>query len=318
MKAANACLPCMMSQAYNTAVLCTPDPVLQKAMLDEALRTYVGISLDDTPAVLSQIAYELCRRMSGVEDPYLEAKRESNEAALALYPGLRERLACSADPLRDALLLAVAGNIIDMGIAQEYDLTEDIVKQLDRGFDREELADFRRAAAGARRILYLGDNAGEIVFDRLLVEVLGPQRVTFMVKAGPIVNDALLADARQVGLSDLVRVADTGSNYFGFPWEHISEAAREEFRAADLVISKGHANFETVSELGAEGDKTWYLLKVKCQEVARQLGTRCGDIVLVSHRTATGRLGLPGPSGCQLEKGPPMTGGPLRETCGNG
>lgn len=279
----------MVSQAYNTAVLCTSDPALQKQILDEALQAYSGLSLDASPAVLSQIAYELCRSLSGVHDPYLAAKRQSNAAALKLFPELQARLQTAADPLREALLLAVAGNIIDLAIAQQYDLAHDIVKQIERGFDVDELASFRQAAAGAERILYLGDNAGEIVFDRLLVEALGPERITFMVKAGPIVNDALLEDAEQVGLAGLVRLVDTGSNYFGFPWEHVSEAAREEFRAADLVISKGHANFETVTELGPEADKAWYLLKVKCQEVARQLRTANGAVVLVSHPTAMGR-----------------------------
>lgn len=283
MKATNACLPCMVAQAHNTAQYCTSDPALQKAIIQEAMRAYTDIKLDQSPAVLSQIAYETCRRMTGVADPFAAAKRQANEAALRLYPELKARLAQSPDPLRDALVLAVAGNIIDLGIAQEYDLTEDIVKQLERGFDREDLVGFRATAEGARRILYLADNAGEIVFDRLLIEVLGPERITLMVKAGPIVNDVLRADVEQVGLAEQVRVVDTGSNYFGCPWEHISEAARAEFAAADLIISKGHANFETVSELGAEGDKAWYLLKVKCSEVARELQAHCGDVVLVSH-----------------------------------
>ena len=286
MKATNACLPCMISQAYNTAILCSDDPVVQKRLLDAALARYAGLELNDTPAVLSQIAYELCRELSGCEDPYLPAKRECNAAALKLYPSLKERLRRSADPLRDALLLAVAGNVIDMGIAVEYDLVEDIVKQIERGFDLDQLDAFRAALASAKRILYLGDNAGEIVFDRLLIETIGPERVTFVVKAGPIVNDAMWADAEQVGLTNVVRVIDSGSNYFGFPWEHVSEAAREEFRAADLVISKGHANFESVTELAAEAAKTWYLLKVKCKEVARQIGTPNGSIVLLSHARA--------------------------------
>lgn len=285
MKATNACLPCMLSQAYNTAVLCTSDPDLQKAILDEALKHYHGIDLAHSPAILSQIAYELCRTLSGTDDPYAAAKHESNEAALRLYPQLRQRLEQAADPLREALLLAVGGNIIDLAIAQEYDLTEDIVRQVERGFDVEELDAFREAVGRAEKILYLADNAGEIVFDRLLIEVLGPERVTLMVKAGPIVNDALLADARQVGLTNLVRVVDTGSNYFGFPWEQVSEAAREEFQVADLVICKGHANFETITELGAEANKAWYLLKVKCKEVARVIGTACGSIVLISHQS---------------------------------
>lgn len=283
MKATNACLPCMIGQAYNTAVLCTTDPALQKAILDETLRRYTGMPLDQSPAVLSQVAYETCRELSGVQDPYGDLKRQCNAAAMELYPHLRARLDASADPLRDALVLAVAGNIIDLAIAQQYDLEEDVVGLLEHGFDREDIAGFRQAAATAERILYLADNSGEIVFDRLLIETLGPDRVTLMVKAGPIVNDVTREDLPQVGLEGLVRVVDTGCNYFGFPWEYVSEAAREEFRAADMVISKGHANFETVTELGPEANKTWYLLKVKCQEVARQTGVSCGDIILCAH-----------------------------------
>lgn len=289
MKATVACLPCMIGQAYNTASRCTGDQALQRTIMDETMRRYLGVAFDDSPAVLSQIAYETCRELSGVEDPYLEAKRRSNEAAMKLYPELRARLDASHDPLRDALVLAVAGNIIDLGIAQTYDLTRDVVERLERGFDFEEVEAFRAAAARAGHILYLADNAGEIVFDRLLIETLGPERVTLMVKAGPIVNDVMREDIEQVGLADLVRVVDTGSNYFGFPWERVSEAAREEFRAADLVISKGHANFETVTEVGAEADKAWYLLKVKCPQVARQLRVHEGDIVLVSNRSVRER-----------------------------
>ena len=247
------------------------------------MRRYVGMSLDRTPGELSQIAYEVCREVTGVADPYARAKRASNEAAMELYQGLAQRLSASPDPLGDTLLLAVAGNIIDLGIAADYDLIQDIVKQVERGLDVGDMECFRRAARGAGSILYLADNAGEIVFDRLLVEALGPQRVTLMVKAGPIVNDAMREDAQQVGLTDIVRVTDTGTNYFGFPWEIVSEDAREEFHRADMVIAKGHANFETVSELGPEGDKVWYLLKAKCHEVARTLCAQLGDVILISH-----------------------------------
>lgn len=285
MKATNACIPCMLFQAYNTAVKCTSDKQLQREILDEVMRRYTGIELDKTPGEHSQVAFEVCRELTGVQDPYAEAKRASNEAAMALHPELSRRLATSADPLRDALLLAVAGNIIDLAIAKEYDLSADIVRQIERGFDVAELEGFRAAAEAARSVLYLGDNAGEIVFDRLLIEALGPDRVTFVVKAGPIVNDAMRTDAEQVGITDVCRVIDTGSNYFGFPWEQVSQAAKDGFLKADMVVSKGHANFETVTELGPEGDRVWYLLKVKCNEVARQLAAENGNVVLISHKT---------------------------------
>jgi len=289
MKATVACIPCMMRQAFLAARHCGGDPTLHKQVLDEAMRRYLALEdpLGITPGELSQVAYEACRDVMGVHDPYLHEKRSCNEKVMELYPELKARLDQSADPLADALLLAMAGNIIDLGIDQPYDLTEDVIKQMDRGFDVQELEQFRHALSGAKSILYLADNAGEIGFDRLLIEVLGPDRVTLMVKAGPIVNDAMLADAQQVGLTDIVRVVDTGSNYFGFPWHIVSRQAREQFRTADLVISKGHANFETVSELGPEEHSgIWYLLKVKCEDVAIAVpAASLGDVVLISHAT---------------------------------
>lgn len=294
MKATVACIPCIMKQAYNTARHCTSNLATQKAIMDEAIRRYQAVEdpLGITPGELSQVVYEAAREVTGIHDPYLEEKRLSNEAALVLYPELKERLAKSADPLRDAILLAMAGNIIDLGIDQEYDLIEDIVNQVERGFDVEELDAFRAALGEAQSILYIADNSGEIVFDRLLIEVLGPERVRLMVKAGPIVNDALLADAQQVGLTDIVSVVDTGSNYFGFPWNIVSEQAREHARNADLVIAKGHANFETVSELGPEWDhRVWYLLKVKCPDVGAALQAQLGDVVLLSHESVRARGG---------------------------
>lgn len=295
MKASNACLPCMIGQAINTSGRCTTDDAVQRAILDETMRRYIGVAMDQSPAVLSQIAFECCRELTGVEDPYYADKRAANAAAMELFPELSARVAASADPLHDALVLAVAGNIIDLAIAQQYDLRQSIVGRLEHGFDLEETEGFRAALAGAERILYLADNAGEIVFDRLLMEIIGLDRITLMVKGGPIVNDVMAEDMGEVGLAGRVRVVDTGCNYFGFPWECLSEAARQEFHAADMVISKGHANFETVTELGPEGDKAWYLLKVKCEEVARQIGVCNGDIVLISNATMRTRSGLGGP-----------------------
>ncbi len=289
MKATIACLPCMIAQAYNTATRCTADEALLRAIMDETMRRYIGLPFNDSPAVLSQIAYETCRELSGVADPYKEEKRQANEAALALYPQLRQRLAQSAQPLYEALILAVAGNIIDLGLAQQYDLWRDVVARIEHGFDVAELEAFEEALSAARRILYLTDNAGEIVFDRLLMEIIGPERIIAVVKGGPIVNDALREDALQIGLDKLVRLIDTGTNYFGFPWQYVSETARREFLQADLVISKGHANYETVSELGDIANKCFYMLKVKCEQVAQALKVRPGSIVLLSHRTAQTR-----------------------------
>ena len=277
-----------MSQAYNTAVQCSDDPAVVRAILDEALRRYVGCPLDLTPGEHSQVAFETCRELTGVEDPYLEAKREANAAAMALYPSLRERLTASADPLRDALLLAVAGNIIDMGIAQEYDLIEDIVKQVERGFDLGDLDGFRAAQAEAKTILYLGDNAGEIVFDRLLIEQLSPARVTLAVRGAPVINDATLVDARAVGLHEIVEIIDNGSDAPGTILEDCSQDFIRRFTEADLILAKGQGNFETLSD---DPRDIFFLFKAKCPVIAACVGLPIGTHVLAR---SNARLSNPG------------------------
>ena len=289
MKASIECLPCAVGQAINTLRRTTDDPAAVERGLRAVLSRLATADWQRTPAEVSMVSYRVAQEVSGIEDPYLSDKRDCNARAMALLPGLREEAQAAEDPLLASLLLAVAGNVIDLGINQQFDIERDIRAQLDHGFDREEYAAFRDAVTDAETILYIGDNAGEIVFDRLVVEQLLPRRVIFVVKGGPIVNDAMREDAEQVGLPELCEVIDTGIGEFGFVWEHVTDECRQAFRDADLVISKGHANFETVTELGEEGDKTFYVVKAKCPLVARLLGVELGGVVLLSHATLRGR-----------------------------
>ncbi len=144
---------------------------------------------------------------------------------------------------------------------------------------------FQRDVSLARRILVLGDNAGEIVFDRLLVEALPPGTATYAVKSGPIANDVLMADAVQVAMHTAAPVIETGSSYFGTPLDHCSPAFRDVFHTADVIIAKGMANFETLSDVNAN---IYFVLKVKCPVVAAHTGTQTGDLLLLSQRVLLG------------------------------
>ena len=136
---------------------------------------------------------------------------------------------------------------------------------------------FKHAVSRANNILYLGDNAGEIVFDRLLIEQLPCEKITFVVKGGPILNDALMEDAQIVGLTDVVDVIDNGSDAPGTILESCSEAFRLRFDESDLVIAKGQGNYETLSDV----DKNiFFLVTPKCSVLARHLGREIGSLVL--------------------------------------
>lgn len=277
------CLVCAYRQARNTARIATSDIRRQLRVIEELTETLDGISLNQTPAALSQNVYRLVSKVTRNRDPYAAIRRETNRTALRLLPELAALVRQAQDPLYHACLLAVAGNIIDLGIGHRFNLERDVKAILRRRFDIDASAEFRADLKPGRTVLYLGDNSGEIVFDRILIEHLlaAGLQVTVSVKSGPIINDAVMADARMAGLTRIVPVITTGSNDIGIHWDHVSPAFRRAFESADLIISKGHANFETCT--GQPGN-IYFLLKTKCRIVAAALGVKLGGLVLAHQR----------------------------------
>ena len=178
----------------------------------------------------------------------------------------------------------MAGNIIDLGVKCSLTLPEaeeTIHKALTDYFDMTDFDDFKDAVSGAKEMLYLADNAGEIVFDRFLIEQIGPAKITFAVKGSPIINDATMEDARECGLTELVKVIDNGDNAPGTILESCSEEFVRRFEQADLIISKGQGNFETLSDV----DKNMYfILRAKCPVIAEHLDCPVGTMILRKNR----------------------------------
>jgi hypothetical protein len=258
----------------------TDDTTLHEKILREALHMASEMDLSQSPPAMAQRIHRFIRKITGVGDPYLDVKNRFNALALQMYPDLRERTGTSADPLEIAVRLAIAGNIIDFGVnsAVEPDQVEQtITESLTDPLDKENLATFKDAVSQAKKILYLGDNAGEIVFDRLLVEQLPSEKITFVVRGGPILNDVVLEDAQIVGLTDLVEVIDNGSDAPGTILESCSETFRRRFDESDLIIAKGQGNYETLSDVDRN---IFFLVRPKCGVLARHLGRELGSLVL--------------------------------------
>lgn len=234
----------------------------------------------DPKAVPSRLGAErdrLIRRVTGCKDPYREVKRKANEEALRLLPSLERFMESQQEDerLRTALRLSCLGNII------EYDVpghSHDINEVLGR-FEAEELyiddtEIFRRLLGPGIEVLLLADNAGEIALDRLLVRELKSLgcRVTVAVKGGPALNDALMEDAIATGMvEEADEVVDTGSDAIGINLEEASEEFRRRFREADVILAKGMANWETLSEEPAH-HPTLFILRTKCEPVASSIG----------------------------------------------
>jgi uncharacterized protein with ATP-grasp and redox domains len=269
------CYPCFLRQALEAARRLEADEPTQKLLLDRVLDLLEHSELSSTPPQIGDRIHRLVRSVLGNSDPYRSYKEEATRQALELYPSLKELLADADNPLETAVRLSIAGNIIDAGPDRRYELRPTVQQVLCQPFALESLEVLRAKLARAPRLLFLADNAAETVFDRLLIESLEVP-VIYAVKGGPIVNDATMQDARAAGIDRVAELISTGSDALGTILEQCSEEFHALYRESELVIAKGQANYETLSE---EGSKVFFLLQAKCPVIARDLGVAIGGIV---------------------------------------
>jgi len=209
------CIPCFIRQALDSVRLATEDEQIHEQVVHQVLRLATELDISQSPPAIGQQIHRLIRKLIGNADPYRELKQRFNRLALELCAELEERVRTSEDPLETAVRLAIAGNIIDLGVKAsiaESDIERIINESLTADYNRRQIEEFRNAVSRAEKILYLADNAGEIVFDRLLIEQLPWEKVTVVVKGSPVINDATIEDAEFAGLTEMVEVIDNGSD----------------------------------------------------------------------------------------------------------
>jgi uncharacterized protein with ATP-grasp and redox domains len=262
----------------------TADLDLQHTIMREILLLLSEADLARSPVPTGAMVHRRVRELTGNPDPYRAVKSEHNRLVTEVLPDLSEILRRTGDPMVTAARLAIAANVIDLGPPGTLS-PEKVLASL-RGALGEpfhgDIETFTTALAGARSVLYLADNAGEIVVDRLLIEQIGPDRVTLAVRGGPVLNDATPADAVEAGLTDLVEVIGNGSDAPGTVLADCSEEFRRRFHAADLVIAKGQGNYESLCDTPAN---VFLLFKVKCPVITRRTGLAVGTHALLpSHR----------------------------------
>jgi len=284
MKSVAECLPCILRQVQTTARHAGADAGIQREALRRAAALLPSLDLTRSPAYNSTRGLKLVPQVTGCADPYAKEKREFNAHALDLLP-LAEKLAGETpDRLLGGALAAVAGNVIDLGISdgKTIQVEASLREVFHHGFAVNDVERLRAALERPRRVLYLLDNTGEIVFDRILIAVLARQGhgLTLAVHGGPVLNDALLEDARFANLEEFAPVISTGSDWIGMEWETCDDAFKKVFAAAEVVIGKGQGNFETLDEFAPAPPETYFILKAKCHPVARRLGVQHGEVVL--------------------------------------
>ncbi len=278
MKTALECLPCYLRQAIQVARLSTDNTALQVEALRRVAELASEMDMVKTPPENSIAVYQALADVTSCTDPYHEIKKESNRQALALLPQFAAMVENATDPLALAFRIAIGGNIIDYGAMQSFDIDETMERCLQREYvvdDGALLLQRLRELDTGSSVLYLADNSGEIVYDSLVVKELSAigLDVTVAVKSSAIINDALLEDARSAGIEQYATLIENGTGCPGTPLASCSEEFLLAFENADLILSKGQGNFETLSESEAE---IFFLLTLKCSVVGEHLAEISG------------------------------------------
>ncbi len=276
------CIACIFNQALRVTKALELSPEESKKLLDEAACMLPDFSLSLTPPQNATPMYERFAQILGTDDIYGAKKREAIEKARALLPYCRQMIEASDDPLITAAKIAVAGNVIDLASEYAFDLEEEIAGVLDTPFAIDHLEMLRDDIARAKTIVYLADNAGENVFDTLYIETIKqafPQSaIYYFVRSRPIINDISYRDITPDDpIHRVATVVDSGVTTPGLVPEAMHPDARALFERADIIISKGMGNYECLSDYKERS--LYYLLKVKCQVVARSLHLTPGDLV---------------------------------------
>jgi hypothetical protein len=268
-----------MRQVLEAARMATSDEPMQRKVLDRVAQLLPTVPLDATPVDMGQVIHRLVREITGSPDPYQAVKKKSNDLSLALYPELKERVSRSSDPLLTAIRIAAAGNVVDFGPNLAIDLRTSIEQALANTLNQFAYHALKKKLNTVNNVLYLGDNAGEIVCDKILIEELikRGKHVTFVVRGRPVLNDATMEDASYVGLDRIATVIANGSDAPGTTLADCSPEFFRAFRDASLIISKGQGNFEGLSGVRAP---IFFLFKVKCPVVAQAVEAELGAIVL--------------------------------------
>lgn len=275
------CYQCTLNQLLKISKLTGLGERDQIIVVKKMLKILCNASDNITPPEMAGIAYDIIKKIynngnNSVFDPYSKIKEESNRIALSYYDSVKSKVKKSGDILNEALKISAAGNIIDFGIFEnhKFDFKKELKKYMDSPFTASDMVHFKKLISKAETLLFIGDNAGEIVFDRILIEILKQEypgiKITYTVRETPVLNDITFNDVRETGLDKVCDVISSGSKIPGTKWDKCSDRFKYLFNTSDVIISKGQGNYETLC--GVKNGKLFFLFLVKCDIIARHVG----------------------------------------------
>ncbi len=284
MKVHYECAECLLRQAREAMDLATSSESLKMEITEKIIRILCSKFHKKTvPNVVGTQIHRIIKKETKNHDPYVYERKRGNEVAMKFLPTIKD-LIKEEDGLENYIKAAIVGNVIDFGaFGTDFDATNKIIQSTKKGFAIDHVDKLKKELKDAESVLYLADNVGEIVFDKILIEKLKEYdvNVTVALKEEPILNDACVEDALQIGLDEVAGLISVGTDSIGIIFDEVSWEFEERFEGADLIIGKGLGNYEGLSEMEMKDKAVFCLLNAKCKPVARDIGVERGDNVVL-------------------------------------
>ncbi|GBD92487.1 hypothetical protein BMS3Abin05_00059 [bacterium BMS3Abin05] len=272
------CIPCIV----NSFLRLLKSGILPENEKEPAMRHLLDYlsraDYQQSPPALGREMHRMIREVLKNPDPYKEIKEKYNKMMLDLYDDFKATVNAADDPFDMAMRLAIAGNVIDFGPQHQLDVMDTIKRVVHADLAIDDSPQLRKELQEAPTVLYVGDNCGEIVLDKLFIETINHPNIYFAVRGKPVINDITVDDAEKVGMNKVAKIATTGDDAPGAVWETTSNKFKELFLSADVVISKGQGNLEGLIDVH---HNIYFLLITKCDLIAHRVGARTGDFIVM-------------------------------------
>jgi len=278
MKTQFECIPCIISSYLKLVETSVIPETQQEVILRQLLHYLSGVDYDQSPPMMGRTLQRMIRESLQNPDPYHQIKQHYNQMMMDLYSSFKEIVERSEDPFDAAMRMAIAGNVIDFGAKYQFDIMDSINRVKEHELAIDDSRFLRDDLEHAQTLLYIGDNCGEIVLDKLFLETIDISQKNFVVRESPVINDITLEDAKMTGIDKIATILTTGDDSPGAVWESASKDFRDHFNNADVIISKGQGNLEGL--LDVPHDHVYFLLVTKCDLIGEKIGARNGDFVV--------------------------------------
>ena len=285
MKISYECGPCFLRQAREAMDLSTDDENLKMEIMEDIFKFLSKTFKNGTNSnKTGSYIHSLIKQKTNCYDPYVNEKKLANEIALKYLP-IAQKILDESDCLENRVKIAIVGNILDFGAFTLDDDIESFIKDsLSKDLAVKDIENFENSLNKHDKVLYLVDNTGEIVFDKILLSEIKKYGldITIAVKSFPILNDACMEDAINVGLDEFGEIVEIGAGTVGYVDSEISDEFREIFNEHEFIISKGMGNYEGLTEIDLSNRDVYFMLCAKCGTISRDIGVELHDMLLLN------------------------------------